>query len=96
MPRGHDEYELKILAKYHIYFGPYPSSYSDLADNATLAILSYVMDSVPPSDIKPFANASKNEISSKDKEFVLKIMKLDPRDRPTANELLADKWFHES
>jgi hypothetical protein len=30
-----------------------------------------------------------------DKEFLLKIMKLDPRDRPTAEELLADTWFTE-
>lgn len=31
-----------------------------------------------------------------DKQFVLKMMKLDPRDRPTARELLKDQWFTES
>lgn len=51
------------------------------------------MDSVPPVDVKPFANASKEEISAEDKEFILKIMKLDPRDRPSAKQLLGDEWF---
>jgi serine/threonine protein kinase len=30
-----------------------------------------------------------------DKEFILKVLKLEPRDRPTAEELLADTWFTE-
>ena len=30
-----------------------------------------------------------------DKAFVLKIMKLDPRDRPTAKGLLKESWFQE-
>ncbi|KAE8146791.1 serine/threonine protein kinase [Aspergillus avenaceus] len=94
VPLEHDEYVLKILAKYHVYFGPYPPSYSDLADDETLAILSYIMDSVSPTDLRPFTNASKKEISTDDKEFILRIMKLDPRDRPTAKELLDDEWFN--
>ncbi|OOG00106.1 hypothetical protein ASPCADRAFT_393817 [Aspergillus carbonarius ITEM 5010] len=95
VPRGHEEYELKILTKYHVFFGPYPPSYVDLADEETLAILSYVMDSVPAEKLKPFSRASRREISVEDREFVLKIMKLDPRDRPSARELLGDKWFEE-
>lgn len=93
VPRGHDDYELDILAKHHIYFGPFPPSYGDLADRETLGILSYVMKTVPPEKLKPFSLASQREISKKDKEFILKIMRLDPRDRPTAKELLADEWF---
>nr|KMM71319.1 hypothetical protein CPAG_07626 [Coccidioides posadasii RMSCC 3488] len=81
-PRGHDEYELEILAKYHIYFGPYPPSYVDLADQETLGVLSLIMKDVPPEKLRPFSLASQREISEDDKEFVLKIMKLDPRDRP--------------
>jgi serine/threonine protein kinase len=40
-----------------------------------------------------FSRISEREISTEDKEFVLRIMKLDPRDRPSAEELLEDKWF---
>lgn len=93
VPRGHDEYELEILAKYHTYFGPFPPSYADLADQETLGVLSIVMNDVPPERLRPFSLASQREISTEDIEFVLKIMKLDPRDRPTARQLLEDEWF---
>jgi hypothetical protein len=94
-PRGHDYYELEILANYHIYFGPYPPSYADLADRETLGVLSLVTNDVPPEKLKPFSLASQREISREDKEFFLKIMKLDPRDRPTAKELLQDLWLNQ-
>lgn len=51
------------------------------------------MTSVPSSQMKPFQLASRREISPEDKEFVLKIMKMDPRDRPTVTEILEDEWF---
>ncbi|GJD04366.1 kinase [Colletotrichum higginsianum] len=35
------------------------------------------------------------QLPSADKDFLLKIMKLDPRDRPSAEDLLADDWFTE-
>ncbi|KKK17279.1 serine/threonine protein [Aspergillus ochraceoroseus] len=95
VPRGHDEYELEILAKHHIYFEPFPLSYADLADQETLGVLSLIMNDVPPEKLKPFSLASQREISKQDKDFLLKIMKLDPRDRPTAKELLEDEWFNQ-
>ncbi|QKX54926.1 uncharacterized protein TRUGW13939_02016 [Talaromyces rugulosus] len=95
VPRGHDEYELDILAKYNIYFGPFPPSYGDLADEETLGVLSLIMNDVPPEKLRPFSLASQKEISKQDKEFILKLMKLDPRDRPTAKELIEDEWFNQ-
>lgn len=79
--------------KQHQFFGPFPLSYKDIADDETLAILTYVMDGVPPEKMKPFRLITEREISKEDKAFILKIMKLDPRDRPTAKELLQDEWF---
>lgn len=35
------------------------------------------------------------EVSPADKGFLLKIMKVDPRHRPTARQLLEDEWFTE-
>lgn len=95
VPRGHDRYELEILANYHIYFGPYPPSYGELADEETLGILSCVMSDVPSEKLKPFSLASRREISKEDKDFVLRIMKLDPRDRLTVKELLEDEWLNQ-
>ncbi|PGH23474.1 STE/STE20 protein kinase [Polytolypa hystricis UAMH7299] len=93
VPRGHEDYEIGIVARYHIYFGPFPERFADLMDQGTLRVLSLIINDVPPEKVKPFILASRREISLEDKEFVLKIMKFDPRDRPTAKELLEDKWF---
>lgn len=94
MPRSSEEYELKILAKYHTFFGPFPPSFSDLADEETMQILYWIQSVIPPTAMKPFSRASRLEISEEDKNFILRIMKIDPRDRPTANQLLGDEWFH--
>ncbi|KMU88548.1 hypothetical protein CIHG_06348 [Coccidioides immitis H538.4] len=71
----------------------YPGSFL-LTNPNTLGVLSLIMNDVPPEKLRPFSLASQREISEDDKEFVLKIMKLDPRDRPTAKELLEDEWFN--
>ncbi len=77
----------------HQFFGPFPLSYKEIADDETLGILTHVMHGVPREKMKPFARITGQEISREDKAFILKIMKLDPRDRPTAKELLRDEWF---
>ncbi|KAF2453005.1 hypothetical protein BDY21DRAFT_388268 [Lineolata rhizophorae] len=69
---------------------------TDIADEEALAILTHVMNGVPDDMLKPFRNITEREIAE-DKAFVLRmmklVMKLDPRDRPTAKELLQDEWF---
>jgi casein kinase II subunit alpha len=42
---------------------------------------------------KPFAKAEDKELAEEDRTFICKIMKLDPRDKPTARELLQDPWL---
>ncbi len=81
------------MMKQHQFFGPFPKSYEDFADEDTLRALACVMLEVPPETRKPFARVSERELAKADKEFILKIMKLDPRDRPTAKQLLQDMWF---
>lgn len=65
----------------------------EIADEDTLNILAHVMKGVPHGEMKPFEYVADREITKEDKAFILKIMKLDPRDRPTAKELLQDEWF---
>ncbi|PGH06135.1 STE/STE20 protein kinase [Blastomyces parvus] len=96
VPVDHDEYEIKILTKHHRCFGPFPASYEQIADQERLAVLLWIMQNTPRETLKPFHLTTTREICEEDKEFVLKAMKLDPRDRPTAQELLADKWFQRS
>ncbi|BDD57618.1 hypothetical protein MPDQ_002404 [Monascus purpureus] len=93
VPADHDDYELKILQRQCEFFGPFPLTYREICTPDTLNILAYIMKSIPPEKKKPFSRISEQEISREDKEFILRIMKLDPRDRPSARELLQDKWF---
>lgn len=93
VPADHGEYEMKILQRQCEFFGPFPLTYRELCPQETLNLLAYIMQSIPPERKKPFSRISEKEVSKEDKEFILKIMKLDPRDRPSAGELLQDKWF---
>lgn len=69
-------------------------TYQEISPPETLAVLAYIMRNLPPDKKKPFSRITENEISKEDKTFILKIMKLDPRDRPSARELLEDEWFN--
>ncbi|QSS66602.1 serine/threonine protein kinase [Histoplasma capsulatum] len=75
------------------FFGPFPLSYQEIAGEETLAILAYIHESLPPEKQKPFTRLSAKEVSAEDRDFLLKVMKMDPRDKPTAAELLEDDWF---
>lgn len=75
----------------HKFFGPFSKTYVKIADKETLAILTYVMNGVRPEWRKLFERISQQEITKGDRTFISKIMKLDPRDRPTAKELLQDE-----
>ena len=56
-----------------------------------LGLLTIIMKEVPKRT--PFSRASSAEIEKEDRDFICKIMKLDPRDRPSAKELLQDEWL---
>ena len=45
--------------------------------------------------MKPFIAAKDPELEEDDKRFICGITKIDPRDRPTATELLQDKWLQQ-
>lgn len=89
-------YDTKIVVLQHQWFGPFPISYKEITDEDTQEALVGIMSAVPPEKLKPFRYIGEREICAADKDFVLKIMKLDPRDRPTAKELLQDAWFTET
>jgi serine/threonine protein kinase len=55
--------------------------------------MTMIMEQCSPDTMSPFALKDSKEVSDADKAFLLRIMKLDPRDRPTAQELLQDQWF---
>jgi hypothetical protein len=93
VPVDHEDYDLKNLMKHHQCFGPFPASYDEIANQERRAILVWVMQNSSPNTMRPFHLTTSREMCNEDKEFVLKVMKLDPRDRPSAQELLEDSWF---
>jgi serine/threonine protein kinase len=88
-------YDTGIVVNQHQWFGPFPISYKEIADEDTQKAIIGIMSAVPPEMLKPFQRLSEREICNEDKAFILKIMKLDPRDRPLVGELLQDEWFTE-
>lgn len=88
-----DDYEFTVLKRMHRFFGPFPESYQDFKDDDTMTIVNFINAQGPPP--KPFHRVGPREIPPADMDFLLKIMKLDPRERPTAEELLTDAWFTE-
>ncbi|KAK4445342.1 Serine/threonine protein kinase [Podospora aff. communis PSN243] len=89
-----DEYELAVLNRMHRYFGPFPDGFQETADENASAVVEFIHSMGPPT--KPFHLVTRREIPLADRDFILKIMKLDPRDRPTADALLQDEWFAEA
>ncbi|KAL9023335.1 MAG: hypothetical protein Q9196_007265 [Gyalolechia fulgens] len=91
-----DEYPLLVFIKQASIFGPIPLSYREIADDARLEILTQTIHYINENKLKkPFHLSADKELSKEDRTFICKIMKLDPRDRPTAKELLQDEWFRE-
>ncbi|KAJ0141653.1 CTD kinase subunit alpha [Colletotrichum tanaceti] len=87
-------YELVVLSRMYRYFGPFPESFQEIADDNAAGIVDFIHSMGPPT--KPFARVTRREIPPADRDFILRIMKLDHRDRPTAEQLLGDDWFNES
>lgn len=76
----HELYDTKVVVLQHQFFGPFPISYKQIADEDTQKVILGIMSTVPPEEMKPFQRVGAREICNEDKTFSLKIMKLDPRD----------------
>lgn len=90
-----EDFEIEVLRKQHQFFGPFPYSCDQIADEGRLDALIWLMNSTPADTLKPFSRITTCEIGEEDKHFVFKIMKLDHRDRPTARQFLEDEWFNQ-
>lgn len=77
-----------MLRRQDTCFGPFPLSYTSLADDRRLYTLTIVTESVEKRT--PFAMATSREIAKEDREFICKLMQLDPRDRSSAKVSLQD------
>lgn len=88
------EFPAHVLIEQTRYFGPFPLSYKQLLDADQERILAAIHIFVEERGIrKPFSLVEDKEITPEDKAFLCEITQLDPRDRPTANDLLKHCWF---
>ena len=92
-----EEYLIHIIIRQLAHFGPVPKSYIDLIpreDGDRWSILAsatqYIKDNQKQ---RPFKLIEDDCLTEEDREFLLKVMKFDPRDRPTTRQLLQDKWL---
>ncbi|RMZ83053.1 hypothetical protein DV738_g1432, partial [Chaetothyriales sp. CBS 135597] len=90
-----DMYDTHVVANQHKFFGPFPISYKEFISEEMAQAIEGIMSLVPPEKMKPFERVGEREIHWPDKVFLLRIMQLDPRDRPSAQDLLQDEWFTE-
>ncbi|KAF1914442.1 kinase-like domain-containing protein [Ampelomyces quisqualis] len=93
--RDDDEYALGVLMEMYRYFAPFPPSIVDIASDETCAVLAWITQQIPNEQLNPFEWITREEVSKRDNDFLMKIMKFDYRDRPSAKQLLADKWWEE-
>ncbi|KAF1912435.1 hypothetical protein BDU57DRAFT_590239 [Ampelomyces quisqualis] len=89
------DWHIFVLAKQASLFGPFPLSYVDIANEERQGILAIINNYMNKNGLwKPFATAEDPELTLEDRTFICKIMRMDPRDKPTAKELLEDPWLN--
>lgn len=91
---GDEDYNVEVVQSQFRYFGPFPPKIREIVNYETYQSVLYLMHLNPPENMTSFSLVTEREIVKEDKEFILRIMKMDWRDRPTAKELLEDEWFH--
>jgi hypothetical protein len=93
LKRDKPEYLLEVLVKQFCYFGPFPERFLELADEEIHETYMFLMQSITTDNLPLFARVTERDVAAKDQEFIMKIMKMDWGDRPTAKELLEDEWW---
>ncbi|EPE36450.1 Protein kinase-like (PK-like) [Glarea lozoyensis ATCC 20868] len=90
-------YIIHIIIKQLVYFGPTPKSFIEIMpmkDTERWTVLAAATQWIIDNNKgKSFKYIEDECLTEEDREFLLRVMKFDSRDRPTARELLGDKWF---
>ncbi|KAL2177832.1 kinase-like domain-containing protein [Thermothelomyces heterothallicus CBS 202.75] len=90
-PPGDPQLSLAVLQIQNDFYGPISrQALHGLADDSILPLLQQFEENYKPF---PLSSAS-SMIYQEDLDFFGHIMKIDPRQRPTANEILGHSWFN--
>jgi hypothetical protein len=90
---GDPDYEFQVLRRQFQFFAPPPGKYVELFVDEKMVEKMFAIMASLKQDLKPFRLITKREICAADKEFIEWFMKLDPRDRPSVEEILAHEWW---
>lgn len=90
---GDEDYNVEVVHSQFRYVGPFPAKIREIVNNETFTSVLYLIHLNLPEKITPFRLVTEREVIKEDKEFILRIIKMDWRDRPTAKELPEDEWF---
>ncbi|KAI4267209.1 MAG: hypothetical protein LQ337_008457, partial [Flavoplaca oasis] len=95
VPFDDEHYGFWVLVEQVRRFGPFNDSFEEIADAERLAICTGAIVYIQENQKwLPFSMSEDDELTRPDRDFIAKMMKLDPRERPTARELLKDAWFN--
>lgn len=87
-------YHIMILTLQCAYFGPFPHKYVELLTAITMRDLDGIKGLVTQREgRRKYRNTLATNISKETVGFLDKLMKLDPRDRPSPQELLQNQWL---
>ena len=87
-------YHIMVLALQCAYFGPFPDKYVELSDAITMEHLHGIEELVAQRGGRiKYRNTLARHFCKETMEFLDRFMKLDPRDRPSAQDLLQDQWL---
>jgi hypothetical protein len=95
IPEDDPDYLLHVLLKYYRILGPWPASLEDFADSIRIGVMAHVADMSPRETLRLLAWVEDGEIDEQDRRFLLRTLKLGPRDRSSARELLEEDWLLE-
>ena len=87
-------YQVMVLTLQCAYFGPFPDKYVELSDAITMEHLYGIEGLVTQrGGRRKYRNTLATYFSKETIGFLDRCMKLDPRDRPSAQDLLQDQWL---
>lgn len=87
-------YYVMILTLQCAYFGPFPDKYVKLSNVITIEHLHGIKGLVAQRERRiKYRNTLASHFCKKTMNFLDRFMQLDPRDRPSAQDLLQDQWL---
>ncbi|KAL9595433.1 MAG: hypothetical protein Q9219_006450 [cf. Caloplaca sp. 3 TL-2023] len=86
-----DIYDTIIFMLQSAYFGPFPTSYMELSDQMDMEVLDAIEGLVTQKGgRRRYRNTLAYRFTQQTVDFLHRVMRLDPRDRPSAEEILYD------